>query len=211
MTAPVPAAAARPAPTSSLNTRLFGGLLLVFGTGWMLKAAGVVDLPWTAVFSLVLIALGLALVITARSRVRTVPLIMLGAILTAGLAVGSSNINFKGGIGEQVLRPTTVGTARSYRLFVGEMVLDLRHTAFTESVTTINADVGVGHLQVRVPDGIGVLVDVDANVGNAVVFGDRLNVHGRSSDRRQTEGYDTAAQKLHLVLHIGAGQIDVTR
>ena len=129
MTAPVSTTDTRPdSRPSSLNTRVLGGLLLVFGTGWMLKQAGVIDLPWSAVVSVVLIALGLALVVTARSRARTVPLVVLGAVLTVGLAVGSSNIGLRGGFGERVVRPTALTATQRYRLGFGELQIDLRET-----------------------------------------------------------------------------------
>jgi len=210
MTAPARPTERLPASPSSLNTRVLGGLLLVFGSGWMLKEAGVLDIPWSAVFSIVLVALGLALLVTARSRVRTIPLVVLGAILTAGLAVGSANIGITGGVGERVLRPVTLTRSPHYRLGIGELQVDLRRAAIGEGDTRITADVGVGHLSVRVPEGLAVRVEVDTNMGNAVVFGDRLDVHGKAGDSTETEGYRDASRRLLLVLHVGVGQIDVT-
>ncbi len=210
MTAPVPAAASRTATRpSSVNTRVLGGLLLVFGSGWMLKQTGVIDLPWGAVGSIVLIALGLALVITARSRARSLPLIALGGALTIGLAIGSSNIGMRGGFGERTLRPATLTTSTMYRLGVGELVVDLRSTAMRPGTTTVRAEVSVGHLLLRVPPGVALLADVDAKFGNAVVLDKRLDVHGRAGDRFESDGYGAAPERLHLVLRIGAGQIDV--
>jgi hypothetical protein len=212
MTAPVPAAAARPPDRSSaVNRRVVGGLLLVFGSGWMLKEAGVVDLPWSAVVSLVLVALGLALVITARTRARTVPLMILGAVLTAGLAVSSSNIHIRGGVGQRVARISVLSSNRSYNLGVGDLVVDLRHAVISNPNATIDAEVGVGHILVRVPEGVAVKVEADARFGSARVFRERLDVHGQAHDTYTDEGFDDAPQKVTLNLHVGVGQIDVER
>jgi len=201
---------ARPG-ASSVNTRVLGGLLLVFGTTWLLKQTGVLNVPWAAVGSLVLVALGLAMVATARARARTIPLILLGAALTAGLAVGSSNIDVKGGVGDRTFTPTTVATGQRYHLGIGDLTIDLRHATFGEGETRINADVGIGHLSVRVPPDMALRVDVETKFGNAVVDGRQVNVHGRARDSSRTQGYDNATSRLRLVLKAGVGQIDVIR
>ncbi len=208
MTAPMAASDARPVISSSVNSRVLGGLLFVFGLGWLLKQTGVIDMPWSAVASLVLVALGLAMIVTARARARSVPLMLLGGALMAGLAIGSSNIGVRGGVGERVLTPRIVHASERYHLGIGDLELDLRHSTIA-ATSTITADVGVGHLQVRVPPDVGVRVDVDTSFGNAVVFGKNLDVHGKARDSLTTQGYETAAPRLHLILHVGIGQIDV--
>lgn len=210
MTAPVPTAARPPAATS-VNSRVLGGTLLVFGTGWLLKQTGVIDVPWAAVVSLVLVALGLAMVATSRTRARTVPLMLLGLALTAGLAVGSSNIDVKGGVGDRTFTPTVLAANNRYHLGIGDMTIDLRHVDIPNGETTITADVGVGHLLVRVPAQAALRVDVSTNLGNAIVLGRQLNIHGRAKDSSRTPDYDSQPQRLRLVLKAGVGQIDVSR
>jgi len=145
MTVPAPVAS-RPT-RSSPNTRVLGGLLLVFGSSWMLKQAGIIDVPWSAVFSLVLIALGAALIVTSRRKVRTIPLILLGAALTAGLALGSADLGVRGGFGQRELHgPDVLANTRSFRLGVGELDLDLRQVEVPAGrTTTVHAQVSVGH------------------------------------------------------------------
>ena len=183
--------------------------MLVFGSGWMLKQTGVIDLPWSAVASIVLIALGLAMVVTARSRARSMPLILLGAALTAGLAFGSSNISIRGGIGDRTFHPTVLTANHTYRLGVGDMTLDLRSTALNQGENIVRANVSVGHLLVRVPEGVALRVDADARLGSAEVLGDKLDIHGHQADTYMTPGYDKAAQQLKLDLSVGVGQIEV--
>ncbi len=209
MTAPVSATAPRPA--TPVNTRVLGGLLLVFGTGWLAKQTGIVDMPWSAVASLVLVALGLAMVATARSRARTVPLMLLGVALTAGLAIGSSNIDVKGGFGDRTFTPTSLTDVERYSLGFGSLTVDLGRTPLPEGeVTTIRAEVGFGHLLVKVPSGVAVRVEATTKFGNAVVFGQSLNMHGKAADTTETEDYAKAATKLRLILKVGFGQIDVS-
>lgn len=205
MTAPVPTASARP---SSTNTRVLGGLLLVFGSGWMLKQAGVVDLPWSAVVSIVLIALGLALVVTARSRARSIPLILLGAALTVGLTVSSSDIGITGGIGDRTFRPTQFDANNRYQLGIGELTVDLTRAPI-DGRTTVRANVGVGRMLVVVPQGVAFRVVVDAKFGSAKVLGERLDVRGRASDTYETDDYATATTRVLLLLDIGVGEIEV--
>lgn len=207
MTAPAPAASARP---SSTNTRVLGGLLLVFGSGWMLKQTGVIDLPWTALASLVLIALGLAMVVTARTRARSMPLIALGAVLTIGLAVGSSNISIRGGIGDRTYTPTVLQANREYRLGVGQLTLDLTKAALEPGETTIKATVAIGEIDILVPEGVAIRVEADARLGSAEVRGDRLDIHGRQSDVYESPGYDKADQRLRIKANVGVGKIEVT-
>ena len=175
----------------------------------MLKQGGIVDLPWSAVVSLVLIALGLALVVTARTRARSTPLIALGAVLTIGLTVGSSNIAIRGGIGDRVYRPALLQPVNSYRLGVGDLTVDLTAAPLTSGLTTVSARVGVGHLLVKIPAGAAVRAEVDAGFGNAEVLGERLDIHGRSRDIFESDGYDDAPQQIRLILKIGVGQIEV--
>ena len=208
MTAPVPTAAR---PTTSVNSRVLGGVLLVFGTSWLLKQTGVIDMPWSAVTSLALVALGLAMVATSRTRARTVPLMMLGIALTAGLAIGSSNIDVKGGVGDRTFTPPTLTSSERYHLGIGDMTVDLRHTALSDGETVVRADVGLGQLVVRVPAESALRVEVSTKLGNAVVFGRQLNVHGRAQDSSRTPGYDQQPRRLRLILKVGVGQISVTR
>ena len=74
----------------------------------------------------------------------------------------------------------------------------------------MRADVSGGRLVVRVPKNVGVKVDVKAQFGSANVFGKQLDIHGHASDTVTTEGYEKAERQVHLVLHAGFGQIDVT-
>jgi predicted membrane protein len=211
MTAPVPAADTRPLTARSVNTRVLGGLLLVFGSGWLLQQTGVA-LPWTAIVSLVLVALGLALVVTSRRRANAVPLIILGAVLTVGLAIGSSDIHFRGGFGEKTFAPQQITRTASFNHFAGDVTLDLRNTVFTEGVVDVDAEVTFGKMVVRLPSDAEVEVDADIRYGEATVFGDRQEFHhGRDHLHIVTSGYAAATRKLHLDLHTYAGEIQVIR
>jgi predicted membrane protein len=210
MTAPVPAVDTRPLTARSVNTRVLGGLLLVFGSGWLLQQTGV-PLPWTAIFSLVLVALGLALVVTSRRRANAVPLIILGAVLTVGLAIGSSDIHFRGGFGEKTFAPHSIAQTTRFDHVAGDVTLDLRNTEWTSENPDVRAEITFGRMLVKVPSNVGVLVDVHVSFGEATIFGQRHEFK-RSRDRLtavKSPNYDGAEKKLHLVLKAFAGEIDV--
>jgi predicted membrane protein len=210
MTAPVPATDARPLTARSVNTRVVGGMLLVFGSGWLLQQTGVA-LPWTAIVSLVLVSLGLAMIITSRSRATSVPLILVGAALTVGLAIGASDIRFRGGIGERTFNPPSITRDARFDHFIGDVTIDLRHTDFTKDNARFRGEVTFGKMVVRLPAGVGFDVDVDVQWGEATVFGERHEFkRGRAPAAHvRSSNYDTADQQVHLKLRSFAGEIQV--
>ena len=217
MTAPAPPVrgaperkvATPPSAADRVNSRVLGAMLLVFGSGWLLQQLGIVDLPWTAIVSLVLLTLGLGMIMTSRRRARTVPLVLVGVALTLGLAVGTSGIDIKGGVGQRIVTPTTLTARNSYRLGIGELVIDLSKAPLDNASTKVAATVGVGHLVVRVPDGVPVNATVKTNFGNAVVFGQNSDVHGQGQHTYKDSDYDKAARRVELDLRVGVGEIDV--
>jgi cell wall-active antibiotic response 4TMS protein YvqF len=208
MTAP---ATTRPAAVDRVNSRVLGAMLLVFGSGWLFQQVGIIDLPWTAIVSLVLFTLGIGMIMTSRRRARTVPLVLVGVALTLGLAVGTSGIDIKGGVGQRTVTPPALSVKNTYRLGIGELVLDLRHVRFDPHNTRVSATVGVGHLVVRVPAGVAVKAAVRTNLGNAAVFGQNSDVHGQGQHTYVDADYDNAPHQVDLDLRVGVGQIDVIR
>jgi hypothetical protein len=209
MTAPVPAVAARK-PARSVNTRVLGGVLLVFGSGWLVEQVGLVHLGWTAIWSFVLIALGLGMIITSRTKSTSVPLVLVGAALTAGLALGTSDIGLRGGVGQEVNRPSlTSGKPADFSLAVGELIVDLKEVG---ADGTIDANVGVGHLVVRVPKNVRVKGTFETRMGGADIFGARVDWderrHGKINDPIDEADAD---RTVTLDLHVGLGQIEVVR
>jgi hypothetical protein len=76
-------------------------------------------------------------------------------------------------------------------------------------VLTIEASVGVGHLVVLVPEGMGADVTTDVGAGESSVFDLVQNGVGVSTDR-SVEG-SAGRGRVVLDLHVGMGHAEVRR
>jgi phage shock protein PspC (stress-responsive transcriptional regulator) len=97
-----------------------------------------------------------------------------GAVLTVGilLALGAAGVaaaddQLDDGVGQRVYRPATAGDVRpEYRLGVGHLELDLRDTQLPVGTpTTVDADLGIGEILVRVAPDVRVVPVGDSDVG----------------------------------------------
>lgn len=192
--------------------QVVGVLLMVFGLGWLLRVAGVVDLEWKSLLSAVLIVLGVGMAVTARGRTAGF-LMVLGVALTIAIAATSSvgklgDLDF---IVDETLRPTTIDQLQEeYDYFAGRFELDLTAITFPPGETSVSVEVGVGDVVVTVPAGLAVDVEADVRGGDLVLFGARSEGHVRGQ-RHTSEDYDTAERKLSLDLSMGGGEIEVRR
>jgi len=192
--------------------RLLGGLLLVvLGGAWLLESLDVVEVPWDALLPGVLIAVGVILVVNARTGASQGGLIALGVVL-AVLAFLTAAIEFPfgGGVGERTEAPTTLAQAdEGFELGIGQLTVDLSELAGAgNGRTVVRARVGVGQLVVLVPAGMPVRVEGKAGLGNVRVF--ELEEGGIDIDLT-TEPPDGAAPVLDLRLSVGIGEVRVER
>jgi phage shock protein PspC (stress-responsive transcriptional regulator) len=133
---------------------------------------------------------------------------LLSAAVTAGVTAGGE---VDGGRIERT--PTTASAVASdYDLDVGEIVLDLSRVADPTSLDgrRIDLDVGIGRIEVVVPEGIDVTVLSDLGAGGSNVFGERNEV-GSSTDTLSGAPADAAGTGLVLDVSVGLGDIDITR
>jgi phage shock protein PspC (stress-responsive transcriptional regulator) len=118
------------------------------------------------------IAAGLALVVSAFSGGRRWLILPAIALALPLAAVTAADLRFEGGVGDREYRPASVNDIRGlYKLGAGELVLDLRDVDFPAGRTTINVELGMGDLKVRVPDDVCVGTDVKIGMGDLEVFG----------------------------------------
>ena len=157
--------------------------------------------------------IGLGLVVGAwRGRARG--LIWLGVPLAVALvAVSTAEVSLEGGTGDRQYRPQSVAEVQDeYRVGIGNLVLDLTDVDFAERIG--------GHLAVRRPrqrrgDRVPRDVDVEvvgrAGIGEADLFGERVN--GGSPQRTVVDnGPDGAGGgDLQLTLEVGVGRVEVDR
>ena len=148
---------------------------------------------------------------TVANVVLAVAALLLALTLVAAGALGilaaSSDIPFRGGIGDRSWAPSSVQEVhRSYRLAVGDMDLDLSGIAVPEGVTTVDASAVVGNLVVRVPRDVAVSVDAHAGAGQVSVF-------GSSDEGRDARRSISVVSRRHLVVtaEVGVGEVEVVR
>ena len=210
-TAPIPTPAEnRPSPRVG---RLLGGVLLVLlGVAWLLESLDVVQVPWDVFLPGGLIAIGVILVVNARTGASHRGMIALGIVLTVLLSMGTV-VAFPvgGGIGERTERPTTPEqAAERFELGIGQLTLDLTGLpvpAAGGEATLVRARVGIGELIVVVPEGIAVRVEAKVGLGSAKVFD--LEDGGFDVDLvSEPQGAETA---LDLRVSVGIGEVSVER
>ena len=139
----------------------------------------------------------------------TIALVTLTALLLVGAAVVAAtfNVHLGNGVGD---RTYVVGGTQdlrgSYKLGIGEMMLDLRNVPFTKAETHVKARVDIGSLRVIVPRDVALQVRGDAQLGE-------VHILGKSDDGRHARSSIVQSGNHVLVLdtHVGIGQVRVTR
>lgn len=220
------APAAPPAPAAPrpggprLGHIVLGAVLVLIGVGWLIEALDVADVPWRLLLPSILILVGLALTLGARSGSHG-GLIAFGVVLTvlvllAGVFEVLMDVPLSGGVGDRTRTPTTADD--QYRWGVGKMTLDLRRAQDLPG-EEIAASVVVGELVVIVPDGVSLVIEARAGLGEVNVLGESadgvdpsLECYGSSRDV-DCSSPDTAASEraLHLTLEVGLGKVEVQR
>jgi predicted membrane protein len=117
-----------------------------------------------------IVGLGL-LVGTWYGRARS--LIVVGVLLVPPLLVSPFvEFGFDGPVGEQRVSPTSLSAVDGeYTLAIGELVIDLRDVDFGTGRTEFDAQVGIGSLQIILPDGVGAEVEGRVGMGEVDLFG----------------------------------------
>ncbi len=194
----------------SASGQVVGVLLMVFGLGWFLRVAGVIDLKWESLLSVVLIVLGIGMAITARARSGGF-LMVLGIFLTVSLATTSSvsDLGLTGGVGERRILVTSEPD-EPYRQLAGQLTLDLREFEADSESSTVEATLRFGELVVIVPAQIDVAVSAEVRGGELNLLGQE----SRGSRLKQNavyEGTDPDPDVLVLDLYVGFGDLTVRR
>jgi hypothetical protein len=183
-----------------------GGLVVAGGILGVLAASGV-DVPWAIALGAAAVAVGVGVVAGAVNRRRVGALAILGILLAlAAIVAGTIHLHLDDGVGDHSYAPDTTAELRpDYRLGVGHLTLDLSDLAVEPGLTRIEGDVGVGDLDVVVPRDVRVHVISHADWG-------ALKVLGREDDGHDVDSVvGNPNAPLELDLHVGAGQIEVTR
>jgi hypothetical protein len=211
-TGPAPQGPAAPADHHgpAAATVLVGALLVLVGIGWLLDAGGV-EVPWRAILPAALIAVGLACAAGAFQG-RQHALMVVGVALALVLSVAAAadwnlDLPLAGGVGDRTERPATPAELRSYELGVGNFQLDLRQLQVPAGTTAVEARVGIGELDVRLPEGVAVDVVASSGLGQVQVLG---REEGGLASRVETSAGD-GDRRLRLDVRSGLGQVRVER
>lgn len=194
-----------------------GALLILAGVGWLLDAAGILVFDWGLFLSAALIVVGAALLLVPDPRSRGA-LIPLGVILTILLGFGAgdpirrvSRVTVGGGLGDKVERPREVDDIPSrYRLQFGELRIDLTDLDLSKGTTDVEASVGVGELEVIIPDNVDFSVSAQVGAGE-IQMPDRTSSGADLEEDYKTGNFDQSDERLDLKLGAGFGEIRVRR
>jgi hypothetical protein len=140
--------------------------------------------------------------------------LVLPALVLLPLTLGAAQVghlHLGGGIGEREFRPTTVAEASGgYEHGIGKMIVDLRDLGdlpATSGTVRVPIRLGIGEVQVLVPDGVD--LDVGAHLGAGEV--EVLDRRASGTRVEQTFHIDDphTARTLQLDIDGGVGHIDV--
>jgi len=219
--APRRAAGRAPAgPRSPVPRITLAGLLIVVGVLVLLTRLTSWSLGPRGFLGAALLVVGAGLVVTAftpgrRSRGG---LILLGVLLTMGLAIASvpdRNLhwNVSGGVGDHVYRPlAATDVHRTYDAGIGTTQLDLTAVDLAGASTPIRTTVdgGVGKLVVLVPESADVQVNVNDGLGHVDLFGAGSNdgfFPGTGSASWTGDGHP----EFVISIDAGIGDVEVSR
>ncbi|BCJ28118.1 PspC domain-containing protein [Actinocatenispora sera] len=209
-----------PKQKSILGRLTFFLLCLAIGALAVLAAAGL-HVPVSAFFALGLVVLGGGLVFGAwRGRARW--LIILGCVFALALPVAwfSENAQWDApsrsrefAPGDHVWVPRDVGSLRpEYNGSVGDSTLDLSNVDFTGQHEAVSVHNSVGDVKVLLPPNVDVTVTLEPGLGDATLFGQRVEApHNKSQERTDLGPDGPGGGTLELQIKNNAGDVEVTR
>ncbi len=164
---------------------------------------------WVVVVGLsIVLAAMLVSIVVNRSWVLPFLFLPLLAVLVA-LCVAQPSLEGSGG--DRTVVPATVAEAETRQLMsTGTMTIDLTEVALDGTPAHVRAEVGMGRLQVFVPDDVDLVLLTDVGMGQAQVDGEQIDAGVRQTNRRTIDAsVPNPAGQMVLDLRVGMGQIDV--
>jgi phage shock protein PspC (stress-responsive transcriptional regulator)/predicted membrane protein len=200
-----------PRPRSPLGRATLSATLVVAGAlvAWNLASSH--DVPVETVLAICLSIVGLGLVVGGFAG-RARGLIFLGAVLmVATTAAGITHVGFRGGLGDRTWTPrTTAGLQDTYRLGVGQGILDLSRLQLAPGETVdLRVRQGIGHLTIVLPERVSADVTSDVNAGD-IRWPNGTDNNGTSLHRRYISPRGTAPV-ITIDAQLGVGSMEVQR
>lgn len=188
-----------------------GAVLVLIGALWLLERLGWLDLTVTTVLAIGTIVIGVALMILSGDGPHS-GLIVFGTIvaLIATLTAAAPLEGFQGGVGERVVQVIRAQDLEpDYNLAMGNLTIDLSDLGSLETVQSFKANVGMGELRIRVPEGVAVSIDASAGAGDIQLFDRSSNGLGVDLSY-QTDGFGSAREGLVIQAEVFMGRVEVT-
>ncbi len=196
---------------TSTDTLILGVVAVAAGVLALLHTNGVVEGGLPDVLATAVVVLGGLLVVTAwygRARWLIAPAVGLTVVLSAATAV---DIPLSGGVGERGVAPADAAAIEPYELAVGELRLDLTGLDADDLAALdgpVEAQIGLGSLQVTVPEDVTVAFRGRVAMGTVVIDGDEVG-GGFDLDEQRTLGEGSPDVVLDLGLAVGEMEVSV--
>jgi phage shock protein PspC (stress-responsive transcriptional regulator) len=185
-----------------------GIVLVALAAGGLVAAAAGSALGGGVAIAGLVIACGVGLVggaFRGGARWLIVPALVLALPLGA---VAATDLDVRGTWGERTFRPGTVAELeRGYEMGLGSLKVDVRGVDFPPGRTDLPLEIGMGEIQVLVPDDLCVTTDADIGMGAYDVGdGEQGGVDIELDDRRAVT---PGIPHLHLIGDVGVGALFV--
>ena len=196
-------------PASSIAARIaLGVVLLALAVGGFVAAAAGSALGGGIVIAGLIIACGIGLVggaFRGGARWLIAPAVVLALPLAA---VAATDLDVRGTWGERTFRPATVAElGDGYEMGAGSMKVDLRDLELPPGRTELPLEIGMGEIQVLVPEDMCVVTAGDISLGAADTGGgEEGGVDFEIDDGRMP---DPGVSYVHLDVDIGFGGLSV--
>ncbi len=206
----------------------FGVALLVLGGMWLLSSLGVAGMSVPRSLASALLVIGVGLIVGAflgRGR----GLIVAGLLLAPVVAIATLAAQLPGGLEvasvgrdgvvladeHQAITPMNLADlSAEYEFGAGGRVVDLRGIALEEfaaaGTVTIGIEMGIGELEVLLPEGVAADVQVELGIGRIELPGSTSRGIGLT-DRQRLPASGGADGLIRLVITQGIGNVTVTR
>lgn len=195
----------------SVPRLVVGLVLLIAGVVWLLDALDLARAQWGILLPAGVVAVGVALMLTARRRDRG-GLVALGIVLLVlSLATDDAPLTGPdGAVGAQEVAVASTDDLREELSHgIGDVTVDLRELPEEElgEPLAAEASVGIGQLTVLLPDGLAADVEASAGIGQVVVGDVRRGGLGVSAE----ESLAGDLGPLRLEASAGIGRVEVRR
>ena len=185
-----------------------GIVLLALAAGAFAAAAAGSALGGGIVIAGLVIACGVGLVggaFRGGARWLIAPALVLALPLGA---VAATDLDVRGTWGDHTFHPSSAAElAAGYEMGVGSMKIDLSEVDLPARRTDLELDIGVGEIQLLVPD--DVCVTTDAKVGVGVVDAGDGEQGGIDVDVNERRAVAAGVPHLHVIADVGIGAVQV--